>query len=752
MTAVANLPSLQQNNRPRWDISNGQVTCDPINADKVARRYASKKIVQRPKTLPVIASLGSVPHPVDTAQTKNHVNGAVMSAPAVDNGTWATGGAKKKAQKPEAWLNRRSNSVSNFSTSSTRSSDEFAPNELISRCSGTTTSAQRSSNISSQKSNGKRSQNQLLVSNPPVLCLISMNGTFDRKKISVPFYPESVRIGRQTNTKTTPSPTNGYFDSKVLSRQHAELWADKNGIIWIKDIKSSNGTFVNGARLSLENRESEPHELEKHDQLDLGIDIVSEDQKTVVHHKVAAKVEYAGFAETLDGIDFDDVDNVTSTNIGLSQSQVQIRGKNELHNPVGNNKKQGTTTSITNNLISLGQQQQMKFWMVPVTVEQIVKRLTNEMRNARLQTNELEKTHEFLGSLLDMNIIGQSDRPIVNEAIKPSAFLNNMTRSEPTNCFSAPPAPPPQQPLPEKPDFARYNDYQSQASHIKQANIEPSTSVSGISQARTGTLGQVMSLMEALSVSKKEIESQNLKVRDLEELLIKEKKAREQAEEIAKQLELESETRRNGLLTVSLNQSEKENEFQPYTQFPKQISHIKTEASSLSPSTKTEVHNSESSDSMDTCLETIFAEIGELNENFATCNVHTEAATVNRNVDQKTLAEMVEEIRHDHAKRNKLSLDELGFSDNCSGESILLNKNRTDINMNQQGLKQTFKAQSPSNNEVLSTTGNLVKNNNYSEPLLTHYTAPFASMLGIVLIGVGIMSYLNGWHVIKVER
>jgi hypothetical protein len=55
----------------------------------------------------------------------------------------------------------------------------------------------------------------------PVLYLLSLNGTFERKTIAVPFTPDSLRIGRQTNQKTIPTATNGFFDSKVLSRQHA---------------------------------------------------------------------------------------------------------------------------------------------------------------------------------------------------------------------------------------------------------------------------------------------------------------------------------------------------------------------------------------------------------------------------------------------------------------------------------------------------------------------------------------------------
>jgi hypothetical protein len=40
-----------------------------------------------------------------------------------------------------------------------------------------------------------------------------------------------VRIGRQTSTKTVPNPLNGYFDSKVLSRAHAEIWCDKTKVL-----------------------------------------------------------------------------------------------------------------------------------------------------------------------------------------------------------------------------------------------------------------------------------------------------------------------------------------------------------------------------------------------------------------------------------------------------------------------------------------------------------------------------------------
>ncbi|EPS95292.1 hypothetical protein FOMPIDRAFT_1025852 [Fomitopsis schrenkii] len=122
----------------------------------------------------------------------------------------------------------------------------------------------------------------------PALYLYPLNDSFVPKHISL-VNQQRVKIGRQTNAKTVPAERNGYFDSKVLSRQHAEVW-EEGGKIYIKDVKSSNGTFINGERLSPEGLESEPFELKSEDIVEFGIDIVGEDNKTIIHHKVAARV------------------------------------------------------------------------------------------------------------------------------------------------------------------------------------------------------------------------------------------------------------------------------------------------------------------------------------------------------------------------------------------------------------------------------------------------------------------------------
>lgn len=81
------------------------------------------------------------------------------------------------------------------------------------------------------------------------------------------------KVGRSVPQKAMPAADNVIFDSKVLSRTHAEIWYN-DGKVYIKDTKSSNGTFVNDVRLSISGAESEPYELKNGDKLKLGVDVL----------------------------------------------------------------------------------------------------------------------------------------------------------------------------------------------------------------------------------------------------------------------------------------------------------------------------------------------------------------------------------------------------------------------------------------------------------------------------------------------
>ena len=46
-----------------------------------------------------------------------------------------------------------------------------------------------------------------------------------------------------------PKSDNSIFECRVLSRHHAHIWYEDEQI-WVKDKGSSNGTFVNGMKVT----------------------------------------------------------------------------------------------------------------------------------------------------------------------------------------------------------------------------------------------------------------------------------------------------------------------------------------------------------------------------------------------------------------------------------------------------------------------------------------------------------------------
>jgi pSer/pThr/pTyr-binding forkhead associated (FHA) protein len=107
-----------------------------------------------------------------------------------------------------------------------------------------------------------------------------LNDTFQEKLLTIRSgFP--IKIGRKVSAKTAPEHSNGFFDAKVLSRNHAELTFD-NHIVSIQDLKSSNGTFVNGERLSEEGILSPTKGLQSGDIIEFGVDIKDEDGKCLI--------------------------------------------------------------------------------------------------------------------------------------------------------------------------------------------------------------------------------------------------------------------------------------------------------------------------------------------------------------------------------------------------------------------------------------------------------------------------------------
>lgn len=97
---------------------------------------------------------------------------------------------------------------------------------------------------------------------------------------TLPSGTETIRVGRYSerdsqsttqNQGLQPSAAPVGFKSKVVSRRHCEFWYE-NGKWYIKDVKSSSGTFLNHIRLSPPSQESKAFPVNDGDIVQLGID------------------------------------------------------------------------------------------------------------------------------------------------------------------------------------------------------------------------------------------------------------------------------------------------------------------------------------------------------------------------------------------------------------------------------------------------------------------------------------------------
>jgi pSer/pThr/pTyr-binding forkhead associated (FHA) protein len=88
-------------------------------------------------------------------------------------------------------------------------------------------------------------------------------------RLSIGRYTDKVREAAQA---PPGSDAPVVFKSKVVSRTHAEFYVDDFGNWYIKDLKSSSGTFLNHIRLSPAGVESMDTPLQNGDVLQLGMD------------------------------------------------------------------------------------------------------------------------------------------------------------------------------------------------------------------------------------------------------------------------------------------------------------------------------------------------------------------------------------------------------------------------------------------------------------------------------------------------
>lgn len=369
--------------------------------------------------------------------------------------------------------------------------------------------------------------------------------------------------------------------------------------------------------------------------------------------------------------------------------------------------------------------------------------------------NELGRADQFIGSLLSKDDVKDPQKSLAEAPKAPQVNGNALPfRNDISPRFSDPPAPPPQQPLPEKPDVAR-SIADPNSPSLKRANTERPRSVTSVSPIREQSTSQIVTLVEALASAKKEIDTQGAKLRDLEEMLNKERQARELAEDVAKRLEMESELRMNGHAkggeALLLEET-----FEPPAEVVEPEKQEEVVELPIPEKLVDPVAISDSSSLLEKQMELMLVEMKEMRVQMESFKLRAETAEAERDTDRKTLTEMVEKIRAEESARRSPSTErprspvENNSAESTEDGSSDLPNLALEQLLSKPGVDGVQPSSSQDGKLGQTAVGILSKPTSGRDPLL-YNTAPYASMLGVVLVGMGLMAYLNGWQQPKVD-
>jgi chromosome segregation ATPase len=259
---------------------------------------------------------------------------------------------------------------------------------------------------------------------------------------------------------------------------------------------------------------------------------------------------------------------------------------------------------------------------------------------------------------------------------------------------------------------------------------------------------QLSSLTEALTNAKKEIESQGMRLRDLETLLNEERRAREDAEERAARLERETNKDHSDAETV-VGEDELE-KVDPTVPEHEELTGLENE--SPAPSSV-----DDAAARLQSRLDLMMAEMNEMKQQMERYRERAETAEAN----SKTLAEMIENIRKDNAKAASKDALRRSRSDAASAKTDV--KADTDVNeaeegeitiirqedLDDDGPKASLPTQSQRNGHIVVQNGS--KQSGKSTSLVArkldrdsmYYGGPVGAMVTVVAIGVAVMAMLN---------
>lgn len=359
------------------------------------------------------------------------------------------------------------------------------------------------------------------------------------------------------------------------------------------------------------------------------------------------------------------------------------------------------------------------------------------MRAAKQQADELDQAGSFLNSLLTPG----AEPPKPQSASKEPASQRQSNgrvkapKMEHVSRFADPPAPPPQQPLPEKPDSSKPSPVTTSFTNLLKRNDTAKQPNSTSHSPTNPQSSQMLSLIEALSIAKKELDSQGARVQQLEDMLEQERSARKEAEEKARRLEQHATSR-----PVSMAEEELQTPIQQQKPEP-----------DLPQATNTDTELDARTKHLQQNLEQVLGDMQRLKSDVDKFQQRAETAETDAAHARNSLAEMIDKIREENAQAESSSQRSLEQEDAQEAEKGGAEPNEsTSKTMVKSRPQPNGHIGAPRLPEQLERAVATVLRNRSDDPDALAQSAPYVSMLGVVLIGVGLMAYLNSWQ--KSER
>ena len=399
------------------------------------------------------------------------------------------------------------------------------------------------------------------------------------------------------------------------------------------------------------------------------------------------------------------------------------------------------------------------------------------MRQARQHSQDLERTGDFFNTLLTLEPGQEAPRPPQEQKSIESRGNGEQSNAheDPLSPFSKPPAPPPQQPLPEKPDAApSIGPSNVPGGLFRRTDTERPSPLPSPSKP-DGTASQILNLVQALKTAERQIDTQGKQVERLENLLVRERRARESAEERARCLlegreppntsyddrSLDQDAFEPPADTVELQNREQllTNGYQHHLD-DDNLSTASTSTMNSHPEAQKHILNEEdaSTSQLQSMLDVMTHEMSQMKIVMESYRQRAEGAEA----EKKTLAQMVEQIRAQQS--NSLSIKDYSKSDLGPEPGNPLATSRSPPTPPADRSSQQHSSSDPdiihrqlSNGatgaisplpefkaELERTVSSVLQQQQRHGPGLAAQSAPYSSMGGVGLIWGGIMTWIKG--------